>query len=115
VRVDVQETVVLQQDGLVPSQGRSDIDALLGLEHDPVKAGVDRTVLVEGAAVLGDDVEVAAERAECTAMDAVTVGHAVDLWPRRMNGMVNHVGGTVQQATVAALDDVALVVDPDEI
>lgn len=47
---------------------------------------------MEGAGVLGDGVEVAAEGAEGAAVDAVGVGDAVDFWSGGVDGVVDHVG-----------------------
>lgn len=110
-----QQAVVLQQRGLLIAQRRGDRAAFLLGEHDAAEGVVDGEVAVEGARVLGDGVERAAEGAEGPAVDGVRVGDAVDLGARGVHGVVDHVGGLVQEADGAAVDDVARGVDEDQV
>lgn len=47
---------------------------------------------MEGAGVLRDCVEVAAESAEGAAVDGVRVGDAIDFWAGGVDCVVDHVG-----------------------
>jgi len=108
--------MILHQHRLLPAEAAGDILALLGGEHDAVELAVDDVVVVEGAGVLGDGVEGAAEGAEGAAVDAVRVRGAEDVGARAVHGVVDHVGGGVEEAVVgSAGDDLAQVVDLDEV
>ena len=50
-----------------------------------------RDVVVESAGVLSDGFEVAAEGAECAAVEGVGVCYAVDFWSCGVNGVMDHV------------------------
>jgi hypothetical protein len=107
--------MILEQGRLLITQTFRDIPPLLGGEHDAVELAVDDVVVVEGAGVLGDDVEFLAEGAEGPAVDAVAVGGAEDVRSRLVDRGVNHVGGGVEEAAGAAIDDLTGVVDLDEV
>lgn len=72
-------------------------------------------VIVESASVLSQRIQLASERTECAAINGVAVSSTVDIRPRSMNGRVNHVGGSVEETAFASIDDLAGVVDQDEI
>jgi hypothetical protein len=112
-----QQAMVLEKCGLAVAETVCDVFALLFSEDDAVELAVDGVVVMEGAGVLGDGVELAAEGAEGAAVDAVGVGGAEDVWPRGVYGVVDHVGGGVEEAVivVAAIDDLAGGVDLDQV
>lgn len=112
---DGEKAVVLEQDRLVVRQRGRDVLALFLGEHDAVEGLVDDVVVVEGAAVLADDVEFAAEGAEGAAVDAVAVARSVDAWARVVDGGVDHEGGGVEESRGPTVDDVAVVVHLDQI
>ena len=60
---DCQQAVILQESGLLVAETCSDVFALFFGKHDAVEAVIDDVVVVEGAGVLRDCVDFAAERA----------------------------------------------------
>lgn len=110
-----QKAVILQQRGLLATQRTRDRAALFLGQHHAAERVVHGEVVVEGARVLRDGVEGAAEGAEGAAVDGVRVRDAVDLGTCRVHGVVDHVGGFVEEAHGAALDDFAGCVDEDEV
>ena len=110
-----QETVVLEQGSLSAAQSLGDVLALLLGKHNTLEGVVKRNVVVECARVLGGDVEVDTESAESAAVDRVGVSDAVDLWAGLVHSVVDHVGCLVEQTNIAAIDDLALGVDAEEI
>lgn len=84
--------MVLQQCGFAFPERGGDRDAFVFGEDDAFEGGVKRDVVVEGARVLSNGVEVAAEGAEGAAVDAVGVGDAVYFWSGGVDGVVDHVG-----------------------
>lgn len=70
---------------------------------------------MEGAAVLGDCIELTAKRAERATVYGVGVCCSCDIWSGSVNGRVNHKGCGVQEADWAAINDFAFVVDLDEV
>lgn len=110
-----QQPMVLQQRSLPAPQRSSNLLPLLLTKHHALERVVQRVVLVERACVLGDDVELAAERTERAPVDGVRVCNAVYFWARGVDRVVDHVGCLVEEAHGAALDDVAGGVDEDEI
>lgn len=66
-----EQAVVLQQRGLVAPQRGGDVLALLLGEHGAVELPVDGDVVVEGARVLREHGDVAAEGAPCLSVEAV--------------------------------------------
>lgn len=84
--------MVLKKSSFAFPERGSDGDAFVLGEDDAPEGGVQRDVVVEGACVLGDGVEVAAECAEGSAVDAMRVGYAVDFWTSGVYCVVDHVG-----------------------
>lgn len=109
------QSVVLQQRGLGRPDRPRNVLALLGRQHDAVERLVQRVVVVERARVLRDGVQLAAERAEGTAVDGVAVAGGVDVRAGLVDGRVDHEGGGVEGAVLAALEDVAFFADADQI
>lgn len=72
-------------------------------------------VIVESASVLSQRIQLASERTECATINGVAVSSTVDIRSRSMNGRVNHVGGSVEETAFASIDDLAGVIDQDEI
>jgi hypothetical protein len=124
--------MVLQDSGFLGAERFGDAHALVGGEHDPAEGVVQCDVVVEGAGVLGDDVEGAAEGGEGAAVDGVGVRDAVGIWAGSVDSVVDHVGWEwsvmaieiterlrhtcgVQKTAWATVDDFALVVHADEV
>lgn len=61
---DGQKSMVLQQRSLLGPNTTRDVASLLGSKHNPVEGLVDGVVIVEGAGVLGDCIQLAAQGAE---------------------------------------------------
>ena len=38
-----------------------------------------------------------------------------DVWARGVDGMMDHVGSSVEQTCLAAVDDLGAIADPDEV
>ena len=136
-----EQAVVLQDDGALGAEGRGDTLALLAAEDNAAEGIVDDMVVVEGDSVLGGDVERYSKGGERAAVDGMGVGDAVYLGAGSVDGMVDHVSwvvvsvpdgcvpgrgfmpdcwrasrtGSVEQLDRAALDDLSLVVDSDEV
>ena len=85
-----QEAVVLEERGFLLSQGRGDRETFVLGQHDAFEGAVERDVVVEGARVLRDGVEVPAEGAEGAAVDGVGVCYAVDFRTGGVDCMVDH-------------------------
>jgi hypothetical protein len=64
---------------------------------------------------LRDSVELATKRAESSAVDGVRVRGTHDVRSCSVDGMVDHVCGSVQQSDFATVNDLAFGVDEDEI
>lgn len=114
-RAHGQQAVVLQKTGLLAAQRGGDVLALLSGEHGALELTVHREVSVEGARVLRQHVDRAAERAEGPAVEAVRVGGAVDVGPGDVDGVVDHVRGLVEESVCAAVDDVSVLVHEDQV
>lgn len=65
--------------------------------------------------VLRDRVQRPPERAEAPPVHGVAVGGGDDVRAGVVDGAVDHEGGGVEQPAVAAVDDLALVVDADQV
>lgn len=107
--------MVLQQHGLFVAQRAGDVLAFLLNQHHAAEGVVHGQVVVERARVLRDDVDRASERAESTTVDGVGVRGAHDVWPGRVHGRVDHVGGHVEQAAGPAVDHLTVMVHQDQI
>jgi hypothetical protein len=83
-RSNRQQTVVLQNDGLLRSQRFGDLSPLLPLQHDAGERIKQRVVFIEGAGVLGQRIEQTAERRPGLAIGRVRMGRGDHL---RMRGM----------------------------
>lgn len=107
--------MVLQQCSLLVAQALCNVLAFLLRQNNAVEAIVYHMVIVESASVLSQRIQLASQRTECAAINGVAVSSTVDIRPRSMNGRVNHVGGGVEETAFASIDDLAGVVDQDEI
>ncbi len=107
--------MVLQQRRLLVPETSGDVLPFLLGEDDAVELAVDDVVVVKGTRVLGDDVQLAAEGAEGTAMDGMGVRGAEDVRPGGVDGVVDHVGGCVEEAAFPSVNDFAGGVYLDEI
>lgn len=72
-------------------------------------------VLVESTGILSGNVKWTAQRAERPTVNAVTVAGNVDIGPGSVNGAVNHKGSGIEKPALAAVNDLAVVVDQNEI
>lgn len=110
-----QQPMILQQRSFAtPERGSNLLAFFLGEDH-AAEAGVERVVVVERARILRDSIEFAAQCAEGAAVDGVRVRGADYIRPGFVDRVVDHVGGGVEEADFAAIDDFALVVDEDEV
>ena len=94
---DGQQPVVAEDDGLVVAERVGDALALLDVEHHAGVVVEERVVLVEGADVLGDRVERAAERRPRLAVDRVRVGGGHHVGPGGVDLGVDGEGGPVDR------------------
>lgn len=70
---------------------------------------------MESARVLGDGVQLPAQRAERAAIDAVRMRRSIDIWTSLVNGRMDHVCCAVEQTAWPAINDLSLFVDENEI
>ena len=96
----------------LPRRALGDALALLEVEDDARVVVEQRVVLVERAHVLGDRIEQPPERRPRLAVDRVRVGRRDDVGARGMDLAVDRERGPFPRAP---LDDVALVVDEDQV
>lgn len=81
--------MVLEDESLVVlAQGIGDVVSLLLSKDDTAKVLVEGALAVEGAAVLGGHLDVAAESAEGLAMDGVAVARGVRVGTGCVDGVV---------------------------
>ena len=110
---DGEQPVVAQDRGLVVAERVGDALALLGVEHDAGVVVEQRVVVVERADVLGQRVEEPAERRPRLAVHRVRVGGRDHVGPGGVDLRVDRERGAVDRRV--ALDDLALVVDQDQV
>lgn len=73
------------------------------------------THIVECTGILRNDVQRSSQRTEGTAIDTVTVCGTVDFGSRAMDRGMDHVGGAVEQSYRTTTDDIALMVDLNQV
>ncbi len=83
------------------------------VEHDAGEVVVDADVVVEGAGVLGEGLDGHLQAAQRLAVGPVCVRGGQDVGAGRVHRAVDGHRGTVDRAV--ALDDLALVADPDQV
>ena len=110
---DGEKPVVAKDDSLVVAEGGGDALALFGVDHHAGVVVEEPVVLVEGADVLGDGVESAAQAGPRLAVDRVGVGGGHHVGPGRVDLGVDGEGGPVDGAV--AFHDLALGIDADEV
>ena len=99
--------------GLALPERVRDALALFGVEHHAGVVVEERVVFVEGAGVLRERIEEATERRPRLAVDRVRVRGGDHIRTGRVHGRVDGERGGVHHGF--ALDDLALVVDADEV
>lgn len=82
--------------------------AFVGSKNDAPEGVIEGEVVVECTRVLGGYGERDAQAAEGAAVDAVGVSDAVDVRAGGVDGVVDHVGGGVEEANRSAIYDVAV-------
>lgn len=107
--------MVLQQRSLGFPETLGDILPLFRGEHDAVVVLVHHMVVVECTCVLCKGVQLPAQCTECAAVDTVTVCSGVDVGSRLVDLAVDHERGFVEEPVLAAVEDVALLVDQNEV
>lgn len=70
---------------------------------------------MEGTAILGNSIQLPPQRTEAPPVYTMTMRRGIDIWSRLVNRRMDHVSRGVQQATWAAVDDIAFFVDEDQI
>lgn len=73
------------------------------------------TYIIEGACILGNDVQWTAQSAESTSMKTVGVSSADNIGSGGVDSGMDHEGSGVEVAIRAAIDDLSFVVDQDKI
>ena len=106
--------MVLQDGRLAAAQSGRDALALVELRHHSAVAVEDDVVFVEGAGVLGQRAQRAAQRRERLAVHRVAVGRGHHVGAGRVDLGVDGERGPVQEGTLA-VDDVAVRVHPDQV
>lgn len=107
--------MILQQRRLLPPQTSRNILPLLLRQHNPIETLIQHMVVVESARILRQALQLPAQSAERSPVDAVAVRRAHDVRPRLVDRRVDHVGGGVEQAVLAAADHFARVVDENQV
>lgn len=110
-----QEAVVLEKSSLLVSKAGSNILAFLLSENNTVERIINNVVVVESTSVLSQSVDLAAQRAPCTTVHRVTVSSTDDIRTSGVHGSVDHVCCGVEQAALASIDDLAGVVDQNQV
>ena len=95
------------------AEGVADLLALLGVQHDTGVGVVNADVLVERTGVLGERLDGLLQAGQRLAVRAVRVRGCDDVGTGRVHGAVDRDRGGVDRAV--ALDDVAGVVDADQV
>lgn len=83
-----QESMVLQQCCLLVSNTGRNVAPLLGSEHNPVEGLVDGVVIVKGAGILCDCIQLAAQGTEGSSVDGVRMARCVYIRAGLVNGGV---------------------------
>lgn len=107
--------MILQQRSLLIPQTLRNILPLLLRQHHPIKAIINHMIIMERTRILRQRINLSAQRAPRPAVDGMAVRGAVDVRARRVDRGVNHVGGGVEEAAFAAVNDLARVVYEDEV
>lgn len=110
-----QKPVVLQQGSLLISQALRNVLALLLGQHNTIEAIIDHMVIVESTRILREGIDLAAQCAPCSAVNRMAVRSAVDVWTGGVDRGVDHVCGGVEESALAAVNDLAGVVDEDKV
>lgn len=72
-------------------------------------------VLIEGAGILGDDVQRPAKGTEAPSIDAVAVSSSIDVRPSLMDRAVDHEGCRVEEPDGPTVDNLAFLIHLNEI
>ena len=110
---DREQSMVAEDDCLVVAERMCETLPFLQIEHDAGVVVEEAVVLVEGADVLGERFELATQRGPGLPVHRVGVRSGHDVGPGRVHLRVDHEGRLVDR--LVALDDVAVVVDQNEI
>jgi hypothetical protein len=70
---------------------------------------------MKSTAVLRDTVQLPPQCTERSPIDAMTVRRGHNIWPCMVNRRVDHEGGSIEQAAVATVNDLAFVIDLDQV
>lgn len=70
---------------------------------------------MESTSILRNRVQLLPERTVRAPVNRVRVRRAHDVGPGLVHGVVDHVGGGIQEPVLAAVDDLALFVDEDQV
>lgn len=97
--------MILQQRRLLPPQTSRNILPLLLRQHNPIETLIQHMIVVESARILRQTLQLPPQSAERPAVNTVAVRRAHDIWARFVDRRVDHVGGGVEQAVLAASDD----------
>lgn len=108
-----QKTMVLENSGLAVTEGLGNPPALFGVDYNALEVGVYRVRLVESQGVLGDHVELPAERREGLARNAVGVAGRCHVGAGLVDFGVDGESGAV--GGLVTLDNVAVLVAEDEV
>ncbi|KAM5373884.1 hypothetical protein ACJZ2D_006713 [Fusarium nematophilum] len=76
---------------------------------------IDGVVFVEATGILGNDINLHAKGAECSAVERVAVSSAEHIRPSFVDSRVNHVSRNVEKTVLTAVDNIAVMVDENEI
>jgi hypothetical protein len=107
--------MILQQRSLLPPQTSRNILPLLLRQHNPVESLVQHMIVMESARILRQTLQLPPQRTESPPINTMAMRSAHDIRPGFVDRGVDHVGGGVEQAVLAAADDFAGVVDEDEV
>jgi hypothetical protein len=107
--------MVLQKRSLLPPQTSRNILPLLLRQHNPIKSLIKHMILMKSATILRQSLQLPPQRAKSPPINTVAMRSAHDVRPGFVDRRVDHVGGGVEQAVLAAADDFAGVVDEDEV
>ena len=110
---DGQQSVIAQDDRFARAERARDAVALGGLVDHAGEIVEQAVVLIEGARVLRDRVEQAAERRPGLAVDGVGVRRRHGIGPRSVNARVDGEGGSVDR--MVAVDDFAVLVHQHQV
>ncbi|ROV98331.1 hypothetical protein VMCG_07153 [Cytospora schulzeri] len=108
-------SVVLQQRRLLVPDAPRDVPALFSGKDYTVEGFVHGVVIVEGAGILGDDIQLAAQGTERSSIDRMGVAGCVDIWSGLMNRGVDRERCRVEKTVLAALEDLSFLVYPNQV